>query len=549
MASLLSVAILTHVAISYRSYNVILITVDTQRPDYFSCYNPEAASTPNIDFIASKGIRFTRAFSLIPITMPAHTAIFTSHYPHQVKVFNNGDRFHHNVPMFTDIMEEHGYTTGGFISLGVLSSTFGLAQGFDQYDDDFSKMNGRSYKIASEVNEVAVPWIEKNKDKKFFAWIHYSDPHEPYIPADAPPDTEILVNGESNTKFCIAKKEKVSILFTAKPGENRIDFRAIALADDPASAELPRFIDRNVSVTPTQGVELLFDERWESTRLRTGAEVHIFEEHASVNLVNKSTVPQAVQIRFSGGIWDRRANVVRHNYSTEVQYVDTYVGLLWKRLEELKLLHKTIVIITADHGEGLKTHGIFGHVDKLWNETTHIPLIVYYPWLGHQGKVEETLTNQLDIMPTILNLAHVRTEKPMEGRSLKYYLSRSPIDWMITRPLKRKWTFASTYYPEAAHNSYSITDGFTKIIHTPTKRNWAWEAYDMKVDPLEKKNIARLDPKRFRSQAQIRALLEEYRKDCEVAHTNRESPALSEEEAEMLRALGYVTGDDENDSK
>src|SRR4026207_1622943 len=113
-------SILLHVYLSYRTYNVILITMDTQRPDYLSCYNPQAAPTPNIDKIAGKGVLFTRAYSLIPITMAAHTSIFTSQYPHEVRVFNNGDRFQHNHPMFTDLLERRGYTTGGFISLGVL---------------------------------------------------------------------------------------------------------------------------------------------------------------------------------------------------------------------------------------------------------------------------------------------------------------------------------------------------------------------------------------------------------------------------------------------
>ena len=378
-AILLAIAILTHVYLSYRPYNIILITIDTQRPDYLSCYNHEAAATPNIDHIANRGVLFTRAFSLIPITMPAHTAMFTSHHPHQLRVFNNGDRFSHNHPMFTDLLERRGYTTGGFVSLGVLSATFGLGQGFNKYDDDFDRTNGRSYKWASEVNEAALPWIEKNKAQKFFAWLHYSDPHEPYVAFDAPDDIEVLVNGKTYGTYCLAKKEKIPLDFAAQPGENRIEFRAIPKG---GSKQARRFLDENLFITPDEGQLIEFADGWSDLKLRTGAEVQVFEEQASIVLRNQSAATQNVQVRFSGGVWENRASEIRKHYAAETLFVDKHIGILWKKLEEWNLLDNTIVIVTADHGEGLKTHGILGHVDKLWNETVHIPFIVYYPWLG-----------------------------------------------------------------------------------------------------------------------------------------------------------------------
>jgi choline-sulfatase len=208
------------------------------------------------------------------------------------------------------------------------------------------------------------------------------------------------------------------------------------------------------------------------------------------------------------------------------------------------LLDKTIIILIADHGEGLKTHGILGHVDKLWNETTHIPLIVYYPWLGVQGKVNDELVNQLDIMPTVLNFAHVRNKKEMEGYSLLRYVSRSPIDWILHPAVIRQWTYACTYQPEATHNAFSITNGKIKVIHTPTKSSWPWEAYDLVKDPLEKRNLAKVDPNRFSEMTTLRGLLEAHRREAESLHSQRKNPALSEEEEEMLRTLGYVAGEE-----
>jgi arylsulfatase A-like enzyme len=248
-----------HSFFSYRRYNVILITIDTLRTDYIHCYNPGAAPTPNLDRIAANGVLFTNAFTLIPITMPSHTAILTSRQPYELGLFNNGDRFDHHVPMLSDLLEDKNYTTAAFVSLGVLSKAFGLAQGFDFYNDNFDNTNGRFYKVAAEMNAVALPWLEKQRDQRFFAWIHYSDPHEPYVSADAPADTAIVINGQTYSEITLAKKERIHLNFTARPGDNEIEFHAIdnahAVPDDrkPLSR---RFIDPKVSLQAPDGAEL-----------------------------------------------------------------------------------------------------------------------------------------------------------------------------------------------------------------------------------------------------------------------------------------------------
>src|SRR5215510_3838228 len=110
-----------HFYFSYRSYNIVLITIDTLRADFLSCYNPKAKRTQNIDLIARKGVLFRNAFTLIPITLPSHTSILTSRMPHDISLFTNGEIFNHKaVPMVTDFLKKKGYNTAGFVSLGVL---------------------------------------------------------------------------------------------------------------------------------------------------------------------------------------------------------------------------------------------------------------------------------------------------------------------------------------------------------------------------------------------------------------------------------------------
>ena len=90
-----------------------------------------------------------------------------------------------------------------------------------------------------------------------------------------------------------------------------------------------------------------------------------------------------------------------------------------------------------------------------------------------------------------------------------------------------------------------------KLIHTPNKSKWQWEAYDLKADPGERRNLAAKDPTRFNSPeiSKLRAILEDYRRDAEAAHGRRVNPKLSEEEQRMLGVLGYTQGDDEPQTK
>lgn len=541
-----------HLYFSYRSYNVILITIDTLRSDFLSCYNPQARRTQNIDLIARKGVLFKNSYTLIPITLPSHASILTSRMPHDISLFTNGEVFNHkDVPMVTDFLKKKGYESGGFISLGVLKREYGLGSGFDFYQDNFEKTNGRYYKVASEINAEALPWIEQHRKKKFFAWLHYSDPHEPYIPVDAPDDMEVVINDVPFYKLCIAKKEKHYLHFVGQPGQNRIEFRVLVPKGPERIQYLQsrRFLDPEIQLAPSDNLEIQYGNDWKDIILTTGAKARYFEKSATLNLVNKTKTPISLTMRFSGGVWGQRIEEARENYGAEVQFVDKNIGELWQKLGDLNLQDKTIVIITADHGEGLKSHGIMGHVDRLWNEIIHVPLIIYYPKMGRQGTTVDAKVTLVDIMPTILDLLHVRNKNRIDGQSLMHYLSRSPIDWIIHKPVKRAQVFSYTFAPEAKVNSFAVTDLKTKVIHTPNKKVWQWEAYDLLKDPVEKKNLAKFEPKVFDSLTFLRKQLEDWRKEAEAIHGKRQNPKLDDGQKEMFNALGYVAGSENHDKE
>jgi arylsulfatase A-like enzyme len=542
---LLSIALL--ILLSHRSYNVVFITIDTLRADYLSCYNPKALATPNMDRIAQEGVLFSNAYATIPITLPSHTVMFTSREPYELKLFNNTDVFDHKVPMVTDILEYDGYHTAAFISLGVLRGTNGLGSGFNVYEDDFEKFHGRFYKFASEVNEVAISWLENNRRKRFFAWIHYSDPHEPYVTINAPTDTEVEVGNSLYGKYCFGKREEVILNLSAQPGENRIAFHALGKEGTARidGEDSYRYVDTNVFITPPEGIQVGFGPEWQDMRLENVGRVHGFKGNAVMTVLNQNLDPVKVQIRFMTGVFGQELDVIQHNYEMEVQYVDRYIGELWKKLKTLGINKKTIVILTADHGEGLKTHGVLGHVSTLYNEVARIPLIIYYPRLGYSHKVVSDMVNHLDLMPTVLDLLHKGNTKVMRGHSLKKYLSWSPIDRISSDKTVRTTAFLSTFAPEARLNGFSIIQDDLKLIQTPKRARRQLEIFNLHKDPLERRNLSRYEATLIQS-PQVNAMrgrLEEYRKAAEKEHGHRKNQEPNAEEKEMLESLGYVQGD------
>jgi arylsulfatase A-like enzyme/uncharacterized protein HemY len=172
-----------------RDFNVIIITLDTARADGLACYGRKDVQTPTIDGFAARGVRFERCYAETPMTLPSHTTLMTGTLPlfHGVRD-NGGFLVPQKLVTMAELFKEKGYETGAFIAAYVLDSKWGLNQGFDTYFDkfDLNKFQRISLETvqrpANEVMDEALPWLEKKKDKKFFAWIHLYDPHSPYEP-------------------------------------------------------------------------------------------------------------------------------------------------------------------------------------------------------------------------------------------------------------------------------------------------------------------------------------------------------------------------------
>jgi choline-sulfatase len=198
--------------------NILLVTLDTTRADRIGAYGYAAARTSHFDRLAAEGVRFERAIAQAPITLPSHASLFTARFPFTHGVRNNGNFYlSDQFPTLTTALHDRGYRTGAFVSSFILDRRYGLARGFDEYDDRLESARKQvvNFEVERRGDQTALKadaWLERYAKENslvtgtaaatvhpFFLWLHLYDPHEPYRPpqpfrslfADRPYDGEI----------------------------------------------------------------------------------------------------------------------------------------------------------------------------------------------------------------------------------------------------------------------------------------------------------------------------------------------------------------------
>jgi arylsulfatase A-like enzyme len=180
--------------------NIVLITLDTTRPDRLGCYGYRYAETSNIDRLSKQGIIFTQALTHIPITLPSHCSMMTGLDVLSHGIRDNGKFYlEKKFTTLAEILKKNGYKTAAVTASFVLDSRFGLDQGFEFYEDNLEKDLPRKGKTsdvrtwqghrlrrferpAGEVSDIAIEWLKNNYRDKFFLWVHFYDPHQTYNP-------------------------------------------------------------------------------------------------------------------------------------------------------------------------------------------------------------------------------------------------------------------------------------------------------------------------------------------------------------------------------
>jgi len=167
--------------------NLLVITLDTTRADALGLYGNKDNVTPEIDRLGRTGIVFEECYTPAPLTLPAHCSLFTGRYPIAHQVRNNGTYvLADSERTMARVLKERGYETAAVVASFTLAAKFGLAQGFDAYDEDFesgrSILNFTAEIPADKVYEKFTRWLGRRTAQKFFCWLHFYDAHSPYVP-------------------------------------------------------------------------------------------------------------------------------------------------------------------------------------------------------------------------------------------------------------------------------------------------------------------------------------------------------------------------------
>jgi arylsulfatase A-like enzyme len=431
---------------SLAGLNVLVVVLDAGAARHFSAYGYTRATTLNVDRLAREGVLFERAYTPAPFTIAAVSSMWTSLYPEQ---HHAGTR--HRAPLprervtLAEVLSARGVSTAGFAANPSAAAPFGLARGFQEFH--LLPVTGGASPHFPRAEEFRAPvrdWLSRVRDRRFFAYLHFLEPHFPYDPPH--PFNQLF--GRPSPRMLAAGR----------------------------------------------------DDGW-------------------VRKVNASRyVPTA----------EEAADFVRL-YDGNLAYADREIGWLRQTLEELGLLERTIVIVTADHGESLLERGALGHGTHLYEECVRVPLVMRFPvGRGPAGLRVRELVGLLDIAPTVADLFDALTAEAAqayEGISLLPVLGGAPGRRVIlSRSMQER-------------PSYALNDGTWKLIHS--LKTGKSEVYRLSDDPDEQHDLLEAEP----LQAELmRQELYRWLRDLRVERGTATEERLTPAELEALRALGYVDG-------
>jgi arylsulfatase A-like enzyme/Flp pilus assembly protein TadD len=236
-------------------WNLVVVTFDTTRADALAAYGNPRVATPAIDALAREGYVFEDAHSSVPLTLPAHTTLLTGTYPLRHGVRDNGlFVVPAEVETLAERLQRAGWATAAAVGGFPLAAKFGIAQGFDFYDDQLTRsyedLQGHRVRDrddiffderkAERVNEALYPWLEEHAQEPFFLWAHYYDPHQPLEPP--PPYDELYADDLYAGEIAYADEtlgtllaelrrlgvwDRTLVAFTADHGEGRGEHREL----------------------------------------------------------------------------------------------------------------------------------------------------------------------------------------------------------------------------------------------------------------------------------------------------------------------------------
>jgi arylsulfatase A-like enzyme len=476
---------------------VILIWADAVRWDHRNAYGYPRETAPVLSRMAAEGALFHDCVSQATWTLPSTTSLLTSLY-----VTTHG----------------HGVVAGMEDGLPVTATI--MPEVF--HDAGYATLS--------------------------FSSIHFTGQHfNMHQGVDESHESDSLVESKGSTKTA---REYVDRLLPWLEAHREVPFFVFLHVFDPHAPYEP--------YPP-------YDTLWADPARKKEHEMHIervkeFIVGPDKEYRKRTGMPYPEELEKAGIDPDDFISLPKDLYDGSIRAMDTEIGRLLERLEELGLDEKTLVIFISDHGEEFFDHGGMAHSTTVYSEQTHVPLIVRWPGVVPEGAEVFETVRTIDLMPTILELCRLPLPGGMQGQSLVPLLAaakRTPSESTATSQRNATST-AGRWRNEPAvserllserekrtnpekRDSYAIIlDGWKLNVYEPLEGNPEYELYDHRKDPLDQVNVADKHPEI------VERLAEELKAWKEKAAAARLTPdselekKLTSEQLQHLRSLGYI---------
>lgn len=416
--------------------NVLLLILDTVRARSMGLYGGRPGSTPEIDAFAASAVVFEQAQSTAPWTLPSHASMFTGRWPHELSV-GWSSPLDGAEPTLAEVLSSYGYATAGFVAnLSYGARAYGLSRGFAHYED-FPLTPGQVV-LATSLGRHLASW----------------DALRSLVG-----DHELL-----NRKTAADIRNALVSWLDTRPDRPFFVFANLFDAHEPYEPP-PDIREVYAPGYRREGVE-------HRHNLLRGVNARRLEKWAT------STADSAGELAL---------------YEATIASIDRELGRLLRELEERGLLQNTVVILTSDHGEQFGEHGLWDHMQSLYQPLVHVPLIVRPPGgLPESVRIARPVSLR-DLPVTVLDLidAEGDTGTPFPGTSLAPLWRAADPDTILVSPAVselERGLVEQPWYPIAAGlEMQSLLNGTIFYICNPDASE---ELYDLSTDPDESENLA-----------------------------------------------------------
>ena len=419
--------------------NIVVVLVDDLRWDELGCTGHPFVRTPNIDRIASEGVRFRNAFCTTPLCSPVRACLLTGLHTHHHGILDNTDRSEqsHQLKTFPLALQQSGYTTA-YVGKWHMGNDDTARPGFDHWVsmkgqgtsfDPVLNVNGERKAFSGHttdvLNEQAVKFLRQHGQRPFCLYVAHKALHPELTQRN-----DGSITDPKAAKFVPAMRHRTLYSDAAIPRRLSVT----DLADDKPA------LQRSIKDLPQLGPA-------------TGT--------------SDATIRD--RLRMLAG-------------------VDDGVGLLLEELSRSKQLNNTIVVFTSDHGYWNGEHGLSVERRLAYEEGIRIPLLVRYPKLIKAGGLTDEFVLSIDLAPTLLAVASVNSRIKMDGRSLLPLLKgEDPDNWRTSFLIQYN---TDTVFPRVYKMGYrAIRTKRWKYIRF-NELDGMDELYDLQNDPYEMENVA-----------------------------------------------------------